>query len=105
MKELFMHELYAWLSGQHPGLKTFKTLQLKLSQLAADHPEQQAMCRLLHGVVGNYIEEFDEAPLPSAVAERAYQRLLGSLAELDSSADPARQLGNLNRLAALDLTQ
>jgi hypothetical protein len=105
MKELFMHELYAWLSGQHPGLKTFKTLQLKLSQLAVDHPEQRAMCRLLHGVVGNYIEEFDEAPLPSAVAERAYQRLLGSLAELDSSADPARQLGNLNRLAALDLTQ
>jgi RecB family exonuclease len=105
MKELFMHELYGWLSGQHPGLKTFKTLQLKLSQLAADHPEQRAMCRLLHGIVGNYIEEFDEAPLPSAVAERAYHRLLGSLAELDGSADPARQLGNLNRLAALDLTQ
>jgi hypothetical protein len=30
------------------------------------------------------------SPLPSAVAERAYQRLLGSLGELDVSADPAR---------------
>ncbi|RZN31242.1 hypothetical protein [Bradyrhizobium sp. Leo121] len=99
-----MKELYAWLSGQHPGLKTFKALQLKLSRLAADHPEQRAMCALLDGIVGKYIEEFDEAPLPSAVAERAYRRLLGSLAELDDSADPARQLGSLNRLAALDLT-
>jgi hypothetical protein len=100
-----MGDLHAWLSGQHPGLKTYKTLQLKLSQLAADHPEQTAMCRLLRDIVERYVEEFDEAPLPSAVAERAYQRLLGSLVELDvSAADPARQLCNLNRLAALDLT-
>jgi hypothetical protein len=98
-----MNELYAWLSGQHPGLKTFKTFQLKLSQLAADHPEHRAMCRLLDSIVGSYIEEFDEAPLPSATAERAYRRLLGSMAEFDGSADPAHQLGNLNRLAALDL--
>jgi RecB family exonuclease len=105
MKELFMNELHAWLSSQHPGLKTFKILQHKLSQLAADQPEQRAMCRLLHGIVGNYIEEFDEAPLPSALAERAYRRMLGALAELDGSADPAHQLGNLNRLAALDLTE
>jgi hypothetical protein len=99
-----MNDLHAWLSGQHPGLKTFKTLQLKLSQLAADQPEQRAMCRLLHGIVGSYIEEFDEAPLPSVVAERAYHRLLDSLLELDGLADPARQLGSLNRLAALNMT-
>ena len=30
-----MNELHFWLSGQHPGLKTFKALQLKLDQLAA----------------------------------------------------------------------
>jgi hypothetical protein len=73
-------QLYSWLSGQHRGLRTFKALQLKLVQLAADHPEQRAMCRLLHGIVGNYVEQFDEAPLPSAIADRAYQRLLRSLA-------------------------
>jgi len=48
---------------------------------------------------------FDEAPLPSAIADRAYQRLLQSLAELDGAAEPARQLGHLNRLAALNLAQ
>jgi hypothetical protein len=98
-------QLYSWLSGQHRGLSTFKALQLKLVQLAADHPEQRAMCRLLHGIVGNYVEQFDEAPLPSAIADRAYQRLLRSLAELDRTAEPATELGNLNRLAALDLAE
>ena len=98
-----MNELHSWLSSQHPGLKTFKALQLKLLQLAADHPEQRAMCRLLHGIVGAYVEEFDEAPLPSAVADHAYQRLLRSLAEIDSGAEPARQLVDLNRLAELNL--
>ena len=98
-------ELYGWLSAQHPGLKTFKALQLKLNQLAADHPEQRAMCRLLDGIIGSYVWEFDEAPLPSAIAERAYRRLLRSLAELDSSAEPATQLGSLNRLAALHLAR
>ena len=98
-----MNELHSWLSSQHPGLKTFKALQLKLVQLAANHPEQRAMCRLLHGIVGSYVEEFDEAPLPSAIADRAYRRLVRSLAELDSGAEPARQLGDLNRLAELNL--
>ena len=97
-------QLYSWLSNQHSGLRTFKTLQLKLARLAADHPEQRAMCRLLHGIIGSYVDQFDEAPLPSAVAERAYRRLLRSLSEIDSAAEPARQLGNLNRLAGLNLT-
>ncbi|MEO8317009.1 MAG: hypothetical protein ABI561_01670 [Bradyrhizobium sp.] len=44
------------------------------------------MCRLLHGII------------------RAYQRLLRTLAELDAAAEPARQLGELNRLADLDLS-
>ena len=104
MNEPFL-ELYDWLSGQHPGLKTFKALQLKLNQIAADQPQQRAMCRLLHGIIGSYVEEFDEAPLPSTIAERAYRRLLRALAELDSAAEPATQLGNLNRLAALHLAR
>jgi hypothetical protein len=98
-----VNELHCWLSAQHPGLKTFKALQLNLVQLAADHPEQRAMCRLLHGIIGNYVEEFDEAPLPTATADRAYQRLLRALAELDSVEEPTRQLGRLNQIAALNL--
>ena len=98
-------DLYGWLSGQHPGLQTFKILQHKLSLLAADHPEQRAMCRLLRGIINSYVEEFDEAPLPTATAERAYRRLLRTLAEFDAAAEPARQLGELNRLAELDLSR
>ena len=98
-------ELHGWLSSQHPGLRTFKTLQHKLALLAAEHPEQRAMCRLLQGVIGSYVEEFDEAPLPTATADRAYQRLLRSLSEIDDTLEPARQLGNLNRLAGLVLSQ
>jgi hypothetical protein len=98
-------QLHSWLSSQHPGLRTFKILQHRLALLAADHPEQRAMCRLLHGIINSYVEEFDEAPLPTAIANRARQRLLRSLAEIDSTAEPARQLGNLNRLAGLSLSQ
>ena len=98
-------ELYDWLSSQHPGLKTFKTLQHKLALLAADHPEQRAMCRLLQGTIDSYVSEFDEAPLPTATADRAYQRLLRSLSEIDCTVEPATQLGNLNRLAGLVLSE
>ena len=98
-------ELHGWLSSQHPGLRTFKILQRKLALLAADHPEQRAMCRLLDGIINSYVEEFDEAPLPTATADRAYQRLLRSLSEIDCAVEPARQLGNLNRLAGLALSQ
>jgi hypothetical protein len=97
--------LHGWLSGQHPGLQTFKILQHKLSLLAADHPEQRAMCRLLDGIINSYVEEFDEAPLPTATAERAYRSLLRSLSEIDCAVEPAKQLRNLNRLAGLVLSQ
>jgi hypothetical protein len=104
-KELTMNELHDWLASQHPGLRTFKTFQRKLADLAAEHPGQRAMCRLLSAIVGSYVEEFDEAPLPSAVAERAYQKLLRTVAELDCAAEPARLLGHLNRLAELNLAR
>jgi hypothetical protein len=100
-----MNELHVWLASQHPGLRTFKTFQLKLGEFAAAHPQARAMCRLLDVVVGRYVEEFDEAPLPSAVAERAFANLLRSVAELDCGAAPAHQLGALNRLAAFGLTR
>ena len=100
-----MNELPSWFSGQHPGLRTFKTLQLRLARFAAEHPEQRAMCRLLCGIIPSYVEEFDEAPLPTATADRGYRRLLRTLAEFDAATEPARQLGQLNRLAELDLVQ
>ena len=100
-----MNELHAWLASQHAGLRTFKTFQLKLAEFAARHPGQRAMCRLLDAIVSRYVEEFDEAPLPSAVAERAWQELLRSVAELDCSAEPAQQLSALNHLAAFSLTR
>ena len=99
-----MNELQAWLASQHAGLRTFKAFQLKLAEFAARYPEQRAFCRLLDDIVGRHIEEYDEAPLPSAVAERAYQNLLQSVAYLDCQAAPAQQLGTLNRLAAFSLT-
>lgn len=100
-----MNDLYSWLSNQHPGLRTFRTFQQKLNNVAVAHPQQRAACMLLSGIVGRYIEEFDEAPLPSAVADRAYSRLLHAVAELNPSAPPAEQLTRLNRLAELRLTQ
>ena len=100
-----MNDLYSWLSSQHAGLRTFKTFQQKLANVAAAHPQQRAACMLLSGIVGRYIEEFDETPLPSAVADRAYSRLLDAVAELNPTATPAEQLIRLNRLAALRLAQ
>ena len=73
-----MNDLYAWLSQQHHGLRTFQIFQQKLATLSGDEPEQRALCRLLTYLVGSYVEAFDEEPLPVAVADRAFQRLAGS---------------------------
>lgn len=100
-----MNDLHSWLSSQHPGLRTFKTFQQKLANVAAAHPQQRAACMLLSGIVSRYVEEFDETPVPSAVADRAYSRLLHAIAELNPSADAPEQLAGLNRLAELKLTQ
>ena len=78
-----MNDLYAWLSQQHHGLRTFQTFQQKLVTLSRDEPGQRALCRLLSSLVGGYIEAFDEEPLLVWVADRAYQRLLDLVASLD----------------------
>ena len=46
---------------------------------------------------------FDEEPLPVAVADRAYQRLLDLVASLDFRASADHRLADLNRVAACDL--
>jgi len=96
-----MNDLYAWLSRQHHGLRTFQIFQQKLATLIGDEPEQRALCRLLTYLVGSYIEAFDEEPLP--VADRAFQRLLDLVASLDFRASAEHRLADLNRVAACDL--
>ncbi len=91
------------LSQQHHGLRTFHTFQQKLATLSGDEPEQRALCRLLSSLVGGYIEAFDEKPLPVAVADRAFQRLLDLVASLDFRAGADHRLADLNRVAACDL--
>lgn len=98
-----MNDLHAWLSQQHHGLRTFHTFQQKLASLSRDEPRQRALCRLLNSLVGGYIEAFDEEPLPVAVADRAYRRLLDLVASLDFQASAEDRLADLNRVAACRL--
>ncbi|NEU99345.1 hypothetical protein [Bradyrhizobium uaiense] len=101
--DLHNTDLHAWLSQQPHGLRTYRSLQEKLETLSRHEPEQRAMCRLLSGLVGNYIEAFDEEPLPVAVADRAYGRLLDLVASLDFKGNPDRRLADINRIASCDL--
>ncbi|WP_342727235.1 hypothetical protein AAFG07_10695 [Bradyrhizobium sp. B097] len=101
--DLHAPDLHTWLSQQPHGLRTYRTLQDKLETLSQHQPEQRAMCRLLSGLVGNYIEAFDEEPLPVAVADRAFGRLLDLVASLDLKGNPDRRLADINRIASCDL--
>ncbi len=87
-----MNDLHTWLSQQHHGLRTFRTFQQKLDDLGNGDPGQRAMCRLLKGIVGSYVETFDEEPLPVAVADRAFQCLLDLVASLDFRASTEHRL-------------
>ena len=78
-------------------------LPAKTRNLEQDEPGQLALCRLLSSLVGSYIEAFDEEPLPVAVADRAFQRLLDLVASLDFRASAEHRLADLNRVAACDL--
>jgi hypothetical protein len=98
-----MNELYTWVSRQHHGLRTFKTFQQKLESLSRDEPEQRGLYRLLRNVVGDYIEAFDERPLPVEVADQVHRRLLELLASLDVQANSGRRLADINRVASFDL--
>lgn len=100
-----MNDLHAWLSEQHHGLRTFRTFQQKLDTLGRDDPEQRGLCRLLSGLVGSYVEAYDEAPLPVEVADGAYQRLLTLLASIDLNAHAERRLADINRVAESRLWQ
>ncbi|MBR0840518.1 hypothetical protein JQ607_10000 [Bradyrhizobium liaoningense] len=94
-----MNDLHTWLSQQHHGLRTFRTFQQKLETLGRDDPAQRGLCRLLSGLVGSYVEAFDEAPLPVEVADNAYHRLPALVASLDLHGDADRRLADINRVA------
>jgi hypothetical protein len=98
-----MNDLSTWLSQQHHGLRTFRTFQQKLDDLGNGDASQRAMCRLLKNIVGSYIDAFDEEPLPVAVADRAYGRLLDMVSSLDFKGSADRRLADINRVAAMDL--
>jgi hypothetical protein len=100
-----MNDLHAWLSEQPHGLRTFQTFQHKLEMLGRRDPAQRGLCRLLSGIVGSYVEAFDEAPLPVEVADGAYRRLLTLVESLDLQGDDARRLADINRVATCDLWQ
>jgi hypothetical protein len=99
-----MNDLHSWLSQQHHGLRTFKDFQQQLDLLSAREPAQQGLCALLSRLVGAYVEVFDESPLPVAVADRAYGRLLDLVGSLDLKGDADRRLADINRVAGSDLT-
>jgi hypothetical protein len=98
-----MNDLHTWLAQQHHGLRTFRIFQQKLEALGKDEPDQRALCQALGNLVGGYVEAFDEEPLPVAVADRAYRRLLDLLASLDLRATADRRLADINRVVACDL--
>jgi len=98
-----MNDLYAWVAGQHHGLRTFKAFQQKLESLGKDEPDQRGLCKVLSSVVGRYVDALDEQPVPVELADRAHQRLLELLASLDLRATADRRLADINRVAAWDL--
>ncbi|WP_187435696.1 hypothetical protein [Bradyrhizobium hipponense] len=57
------------------------------------------------GLVGSYVETFDEAPLPVEIASNAYHRLLTLVASLDLEGDASRRLADINRVAVCELWQ
>jgi hypothetical protein len=98
-----MNDLHKWLSRQHHGLRTFKNFQQQLDLLCRREPAQRGLCALLSRLVGGYIEVFDEAPLPVAVADRAYGRLLDLVGSLDLKGDADRRLADISRVAGCGL--
>jgi hypothetical protein len=67
-----MSELHSWLSTQHHGLQTYKSLKQKLIGRASADPEHAALYRLLASMIDPDIDSFDEEPLPVDVADEVF---------------------------------
>ena len=100
-----MVELHSWLSRQHPGLKTYVTLQQKTNELVESDAEHRAVYKLLSSILDPFIASFDEEPLPAVVAETTFRRLLAVVRDADSAVSlaPAQQIDVLNKIASVEL--
>ena len=98
-------ELSTWLSGQHPGLHTYKAFHTKTLQRSTSDTKHHALYKLLAAIANRYIESFDEAPLPVETAERAYRKLMDIVVEAENSkqATAPQQIQTLNRVASVEL--
>ena len=100
-----MSELHSWLSTQHHGLQTYKSLKQTLIGRASTDPERAALYRLLASMIDPYIDLFDEEPLPVDVADEVFARVLDIVryAEDLASRGSADQIQALNKVAAVEL--
>jgi hypothetical protein len=98
-------ELHDWLTGQHPGLKTFKAFRQQTLDRAAADVGHRALYRLLADLAGDYISRCDAEPVPVEVAEQSYSHLLEIVGDAEASltAPAAVQIRALNKLAAARL--
>jgi hypothetical protein len=83
-----MSELHSWLSTQHHGLKTYKSLKQKLIGRASADPWHAALYRLLALMIDPYIDSFDEEPLSVDVADKAFARVLDIVRYAEDSVFP-----------------
>ena len=100
-----MDELLAWLKPQHNGLRTYKAFHEKVLQSATADRSHLALYQLLATLVGRFIEAYEEQPLPVAVADQAFNRLIAVVEKAATSikGSPADQLKALNDIAAAEL--
>jgi hypothetical protein len=100
-----MSELHSWLSTQHHGLRTYKSLKKKLLGRASADPEHAALYRLLASMIDPYIDSFDEEPLPVEVADQVFARVLDIVRYAEGSIfrGATDQIQALNKVAAIEL--
>jgi hypothetical protein len=100
-----MVELHSWLSHQHPGLRTYITLQQKTNELAQSDPDHRAIYRLLSLIIDPFIDSFDEEPLPAGVADVTFRRLIELVRDAEEAItlSPDRQIDAMNKIASVEL--
>jgi hypothetical protein len=72
-----MSELHSWLSTQHHGLRTYKSLKQKLIARASADPEHAALYRLLASMIDPYIDSFH--PIACHTTVRDYPSVPGGI--------------------------
>jgi len=101
-----MSKLALWLASRHHGLNTYRGFQQQIKQQASVDTQHRALYQLLYAMADNYIEMFDEEPLPVDKAEIVFAKFLSLVraAEASITQTPQDQLNVLNEIAAAELT-